>query len=509
MPLSKRNAIDAVREILRGSRQDESRRLERIDDAMSTPGAFTSSFKPRVSIPGDAPEILRKLAYKAETNYLPILVKNYSQVLKVDGVIMNGRTPEFTNSGLDPWQAWQRNRMDARQVGLHYATLKYGTAYATVLPGERDEQTKVTIPRIDLYSPREMTALYQDPESDEWPMMALAARGNHAYLFEDEVVHILGWGVNGPSGKHTGIPLGSYRPELNSGISGAMEYIEYREHGMEFCPVVRYRDRYLLNGEEQFGIVEPLIQVQERIDETEYQRLVLQYTQAFRQRLLVAGLTASEIEEIKTSAGRWNFLDMDPEEVKVIDLPEAQLDGLLRSAEAGKRDFAARGNIPAQSLGIDGISNVSSDTLASLELQRNREASEISTALGESHEQLLRTCALLMGNMDAARDWEAEIQWRPFEARTLAGVVDALGKMVQQIGLPSEIAIEDIPGMTAQKLQRIKEEMGNQAANATADRYRYDVNIGDGTKDGSSEVTDPDTGVGGKQERPPKDGFSA
>jgi hypothetical protein len=56
--------------------------------------------------------------------------------------------------------------MDARQTGIHRAAMQYGAAYATVLPGD-------TGPVIHGYSPRRMTAIYQDPEIDDWPFMAI------------------------------------------------------------------------------------------------------------------------------------------------------------------------------------------------------------------------------------------------------------------------------------------------------------------------------------------------
>ena len=34
------------------------------------------------------------------------------------------------------WELWQRNRMDARQIGVHRAGLAYGASYVTVLPGD-------------------------------------------------------------------------------------------------------------------------------------------------------------------------------------------------------------------------------------------------------------------------------------------------------------------------------------------------------------------------------------
>src|SRR5690606_39382164 len=51
--------------------------------------------------------------------------------------------------------------------GIYRATLGYGLAYATVLPGQ-------PTPVIRPYSPRKFVAVYDDPEADEWPRFGLA-----------------------------------------------------------------------------------------------------------------------------------------------------------------------------------------------------------------------------------------------------------------------------------------------------------------------------------------------
>jgi hypothetical protein len=85
-----------------------------------------------------------------------------------------------------------------------------------------------------------------------------------------------------------------------------------------------------------------------------------------------------------------------PADINIGELGEGKVDLEIRNASI--RDFAAIGQIPAQALGIDGISNISDATLAGLEAAKNREAGEITTSLGESHEQLLRLCAYIDGN---------------------------------------------------------------------------------------------------------------
>ena len=101
-------------------------------DFVGAPGArrYRGEFIPEVSIPDDAPPIMWDLAYKSETNYLPLLVRTFSQALRVESYV-----PGVAASA-DPMRWWSRNRMRMRQGGLHDAALKYGAAYSLELPGE-------------------------------------------------------------------------------------------------------------------------------------------------------------------------------------------------------------------------------------------------------------------------------------------------------------------------------------------------------------------------------------
>jgi hypothetical protein len=74
--------------------------------------------------------------------------------------------------------------------------------------------------------------------------------------------------------------------------------------------VARFRDRMLLDGEEQFGIVEPLIDIQRRIDETTFEMSIAQYYQAFKQRYVIGWVPAVGAGALKTSASDfWTFKD--------------------------------------------------------------------------------------------------------------------------------------------------------------------------------------------------------
>ena len=465
MAFSKEQALDAAKSILEGPRATEADRLGRIHSALK-PKRPWDAFVTTSQFPADAPETMKQLARKAESNYLPLLVKTFGQVMKVDGYISES-DPDAT----DPWVWWQRNRMDSRQTGPTRAALTYGAAYASALPGTYGRGQPG--PAISLYSPREMTALYQDPEADEWPLLALGVDGKILTLFDEEMRYR--FGIEPKPAFETTYPAGA----LDLAAGSRLTFLDAQTHDTGVCPVVRYRDRNLLSGEESLGIVEPLLMINERITEATFQALVANYFQAFVQRYLIGWVPKDEKEELKSGAGNMWYLDKDPADIKIGDLTQGKIDLEIRNASI--RDFAAIGQVPAQALGIDGISNISDATLAGLEAAKNREAAEITTSLGESHEQLLRLCAHIDGNQAAADDYSAEVRWRDFEARSFSQTVDGLVKLVQGLGLDPAIALEDVPGMTEQRLVRAQASVRRQQGTAVLDALRNAASTTAGT----------------------------
>lgn len=457
MALTKKDALDAAKSVLTEARVAEQGRLDRIHRAL-TPRVHPGHFSPTVEIPKDAPPLMRELARKSQTNYLPLLVKTFAQVMKADGYYTDNDEGDDVN---DPWVWWQRNRMDSRQTGLIRSALQYGVGYLTVLPGTYGRG--LPGPAISLYSPREMTALYQDPESDEWPMLAVGVDGNKVTLFDDEMVYSFGIEPK----PRTGIVDPAATTPYGGGL---LTWLDSKEHGLGVCPVIRARDRNLLAGEEQYGIVEPLMTIQERINEHTFQMVVNDYFQAFKQRYVLGWIPKTEQEELKAGAARIWYLDKNPADVKIGELAGGDSSSVREDRAVAVRDFSAIGQIPAQALGIDGISNISDATLAGLEAAKNREAGEITTSIGEALEQTLRLCAYIDGNETAADDYNSEIRWRDFEARSYAQTVDGLVKLAQGLGLPAEIVLEDVPGMTEQKLARAKESLIEARASQNLDR---------------------------------------
>lgn len=431
-------ALDAARNIWAGPRIYEAERLNFIAAAVNPKRAYSQYMSqpvttyglghPTVEMPKDAPQVMKNLAWKSRTNFLPLIVDTFSQVMKVDGYIEANGVPSSA------WDLWQTNGMDARQTGVHRSALQYGASYASILPGDK-------APVIHGYSPRRMTAVYSDPDIDEWPMMALDANGPMLRLFDEECVY------------HIGIesyPRSGLGAQLRIPDGTQWVFLEAREHGLGFCPVARFRDRMLLDGEEQFGIVEQLIDIQRRIDETNFEMSIAQYYQAFKQRYVIGWVPQSEQEALKTSSSHlWTFKD---DSVKVGQLDGTDLSKYITSKESALSDMAAIAQVPASALGNSSTAmrNVSPEAVASNDAGQDRKGSEIKTSFGETWEQVLRTAALIAGDEAAASDTSSQVRWRDMSTTSPGAIVDALGKIQQMLGVPAEMLWKRIPGWTDQ-----------------------------------------------------------
>lgn len=446
MAFSKNDALDAVREVLK-ARASEAPRLERIARALRAPAfsqksidgstlAFDLAMQPAsvpVEIPKDAPDVMRRLALKSETNYLPLIVDTFSQGMKVDGYYTAGK-----NQQVSMWGHWQRNRMDAQQTGIHRSAVTYGASYTTILPGDRG-------PVIKGYSPRRMTAVYADPASDEWPILALDVDGSMLRLFDEERVYYIG---------AENAPRGLFDPLAPNFAHADLQFIESRTHDVGVTPVVRFRDRMLLDGEEQFGLVEPLMSVQQRINETTFGLMVAQFWSAFKQRYVIGWVPHDEAEEMRANASDvWYFDDPD---VKAGQFDQTDLKQYIDAKASALRDLSAIGQVSAQNFGLDGISNISQETVAALDSGKERKSDEITTSLGESWEQALRTCAFIAGDETGAEDYTSQVRWKDQTARSFAQTVDGLGKLATMLQLPVEILWEKIPGWTDTDVDRAK-----------------------------------------------------
>jgi hypothetical protein len=426
MAFSESEALDAVQAASHTNSEDVTR-IKRIRNYLDD-DAPTNWLAP-----GTPAEVI-KIAKLARVNFLRLIVDASAQSLYVDGYSIPSAPPVAADAavGYDDsaesyaWRAWQANRLDARQTGIHRSALSYGVSYATVLPG-------TPFPVVRGYSARTLTAYYGT--DDSWPVYAVVNRGNLIRLIDDELVRTY---VKTDDGLTLiGAPAG---------------------HGASVCPVVAYRPTVDLD-DPTLGDVEPLIPLQDQINLTTFGLLVAQHYSAFRQRYIVGWMADSEAEAVVASARRlWTF-DSDPSEVSIGEFSETTLAGYLESREHSIKHLATASQTPVHEM-IGSLANLSAEALVAARDSHGRKLKERESSFGESHEQML---ALVAGMGGAAASPEAHVRWRDMEGRSLSKTADALSKL-KDLGVPDIALWKKIPGVTDDDVREWEQLLEQQRA---------------------------------------------
>ena len=417
---------------LRNPFRKERERLDRIDNWMRWDHAAPHQ-------PHHTTREYKELSLRSQTPWLGLIVTSVAQNLYVDRY-----RPENSIENSVPWEWWQANGLDARQMPIHRAALGYGHSYVTVIPGEDDFGDDM--PVIRGHSPRRMMAFYAEPESDDWPMYALRmtpARlgnghmGNDVRLYDAEAIYFLQADTGGNV-----LQSGGFDP---------------REHGMGRCPVVRFTNQLDLEGRTP-GEVEPLIPIAGRIDQTVFDRLVVQRFASWIVRT-VSGMampdTAEDAELQKMILRAENLLIAEDQDTKFGSLPATPLEGFIKANQTDIQQLAAVSQTPVYEL-LGDLINLSADALEAARASLSAKVEERQQGFGESWEQTFRLAGAAMGDDEAARDLGSQVGWRDTSVRTMAQAADALGKLATMLGVPVEMLWERIPGFSQQDVERAK-----------------------------------------------------
>lgn len=383
----------------------------------------------------------QELAKRAQTPLGSLIVTAAAQELYVEGY-RRSDAPEDKG----PWRAWQVNGMDARQIALHRAALGYGEAYNVVLPGSTTLGER--IPVIRPVSPRRGMAFWLDPAEDDWPVYFLrcdparvdGGMGWAIRLYDDEVVWRYQAGADG----------------------SALKYVTYEEHGTGVCPVVRYANQMDLEGRTP-GEIEPFIPIMARIDQTTFDRLLIQRHQSWKVRT-ISGMTLPDSDEAmnlaKLKLSVADILIAEDTDTKFGTLPETTPDGTINSTKFDLQLLSAVSQTPSYEL-LGDLINLSAEALVAARSSLARKVDERKHTFGQAHEKTLRLASRIMGDYDAASDWNAQVLWKDTEGRSLGQAADALGKLATMLGVPVEMLWERIPGWTQTDVERAKEMVAN------------------------------------------------
>lgn len=398
---------------------------------------------------------LKELAKLAPINLCGVVVNAFARGLSVVGF----RSPSEVDN--DPaWQAWQANRMDARQDEVHRPALTYGESFVSVLPNDdRDDG----VPEMVTWSPLDAVVEYDDPKRDLFPSRATLMRratlggvdGWSVLYVDDETVQA-GRILDAPKDS-PGILEGSRSQDVQLVGDPWTHGATYQ--GRPVCPVVRFVNERNAEDRPPRGEVEPIIQRNRAANAVNFDRLVVARFGAFQQKVII-GWTGSKATQAKMAASSVMAFEDHPDDVKVSSLPASQLAPYNELLREIKEQVALEAAIPIYAA-TGSLANVSTDTAALVESAHQRKLQTKRLNFGESWELVLRVAVAMMGRPEPSE--AAEVIWRETEARSFAAVVDGMVKLATipegSAGVPIEELLDLVPGMTQQRIAAIRDAL--------------------------------------------------
>jgi hypothetical protein len=136
--------------------------------------------------------------------------------------------------------------------------------------------------------------------------------------------------------------------------------------------------------------------------------------------------------------------------VQVGEFQQTELRGYIESREATIRHLATVSQTPVHEL-LGQFVNLSAEALEAARASAAAGVEENRTVSGESYEQLLNLAAEIMGT---EVDESASVVWRDTRVRSLREAAEALGMLVEKLGVPPRALWERIPGVAQHEVER-------------------------------------------------------
>lgn len=401
-------------------------------------------------MPDSAELEYRLLAKRAITNWCPILVNTPAQSLYVDNFRKGDATPLEAVDDSPEWLSWQNSRLDGRQAAIYVEALKFGHSFVVT------EKVGDKVISRGLAA-RRTVALYEDPATDLDPVAAVYVK---KYAKDKDPGVLIVWDE-------------THRIELTY-TKGQQPVVKKREkHGANQCPVTRFTANVDLEGR-TWGLIEPMIAVQDRINQTVFDLLISQTYNSFEVRtvtgmappmktfynedtgmvepLLNSETGLPEPDRIYLNSSR--FMYAEDKDAKFSSLPGGSLDGFIAAAELAIRHLAALSQTPPHFL-LGQIANISAEALEAAETALSRKVEWLRTGFGESWERVFRITSTLLGE-DVEEDYTGEVIWRDLGASSMAQSADALGKLGDSLEIPKQGLWPMVPKVTRATLAEWK-----------------------------------------------------
>lgn len=443
--------------MLQTLRDDLANGLERIDDYVH--GIQDMPFEPAT-----ADEEYKKLGARAITNVVDMPVKAVCQNMAVDG-FRPGLSKEsggekddtrLAHTTSPQWDFFQRNHLDSRQDAVHRAACRYGHAFVANEKGRPGQKS-----RARGLSPLTTTALFDDPANDIAPVAAL---------------HVLYWEDGDEPGEAI-MWLGKYKYRVIFDAGDVIRVGRKELHGFDEPPVTRFAVEVDLDGRTT-GLVEPAMNIQDRLNQAIFDQLVTSTYSAFQVRTITGMAPPVEMEPVygEDEDGKQVVVGSKPKidkrtgepvpkpiammaksvmwaedpEVKFDTLDPSPLDGHIAQVRAIFQEFTALTQVPPHYM-LGEIANLSAEALDAAQQSLERLTNSIKTQFGESWERVVRLAMEIEGEA-GHDDLHAEVIWADKDGRAFAAFADGAGKLRTELGIPGRGLWHRVPGSTQGEL---------------------------------------------------------
>lgn len=405
---------------------------------------------------------LKKVQKKARTNYVGLANKAVTDRMRIKGF----RFGDPQELDQDARKFWEANNMALQAPNAIKKAAKLGDVYGLVSPpSEPGGEPVITIedPRVCITEP--------DPTD---PMSSVAGLKFYEDDITGTVVAILYlpdliYTYDGPTLSNFLLRETRLAPSSLGRTGGGWLLRSVQENTLGEVPLFRG------NWQPEYGVAgmaeceDGGYDIQDRVNDTILQRMVIGYSQAYRQRW------ATGIEPPPTKKGQKTSLPWDSgadrvwvaagEEAAFGDFEQADIRQLLEAARDDIGDFAAVTQTPVTYL-TNKMVNVSADTMVAAQISLISKVHIRMDAMGWFFEQLIKACFAYAGDAKA-KAIEASTVWYDAEARSLAEISDMVSKLVAA-GVPLQVALE-LGGLDEDLIKFAVEEAQKQADKATAD----------------------------------------
>lgn len=379
---------------------------------------------------------LKDLQKKARTNYCELVIRAVTDRMKVKGFRFGPQGP----ADQEAKEIWDFNEMDYQSpLNLNLAAT-FGFCYALVSPADPDIPNSK--PNICIEDPRTCIterSPYQATESIAglkiWIDDVLQQTVAMLYL-PDYVYTFASFRHNEEAVDQDAFLT---KKQTNTVTAADFELVLIQNNELGKVPLIEGR------WQPSFGDIgrsehEGVLDIQDRINNTVLERMIISKNQAYRQRW------ASGIKDVaKGKKGApWDpgadiLWVTDQADAKFGDFESADIRQLLEAVTNDIGDMAAITQTPASYL-MNRTVNVSGGALTQVQAGLVSKTKTRMEAIGHFYEYVMRTAFLYLGS-EKATQRTGNVLWGDPEIRSLAEVGDVAGKWVTA-GIPLELVME-------------------------------------------------------------------